>query len=309
MTDPERLLDDPSLDEGVRSLLEASTSTPPMTSDHRERLSTFVTRVAAGAAVTGTLLSAKAVAAILLVGGGAAVAAVQISGTTATEDSVVADANATGAGDRNDGARRSPSAPTPPSEEETPPSPAPSDPNSGVQVAGPTDETADSIDGTADSIDGTADSIDGTAGAAETAGPNLRGDDTRRQIEHRHGATQTGSRLQAVSDRNSIGGLGAAPASDERRSESPDDPLREEVRLLERAQALVASHPSAAIQEAEVHRRAFPRGQLAQERELIIVDALLRIGQRSEAVRRAEALIARNPNGMYARRARRLIGN
>jgi hypothetical protein len=77
--------------------------------------------------------------------------------------------------------------------------------------------------------------------------------------------------------------------------------------MLERARAELASHPALALAQAESHRRTYPAGQLAAERELIVIDALHRLGRQREAEARAQALIAREPNGMYARRAQRLL--
>jgi outer membrane protein assembly factor BamD (BamD/ComL family) len=50
----------------------------------------------------------------------------------------------------------------------------------------------------------------------------------------------------------------------------------------------MGSDPSGALRLAEQHRSRFPRGTLAQEREVIAIDALVRQGRTTEAQGRAE---------------------
>ncbi|MCA9611036.1 MAG: hypothetical protein KC619_35825 [Myxococcales bacterium] len=90
------------------------------------------------------------------------------------------------------------------------------------------------------------------------------------------------------------------------RDEAPDvDPITAEARLLEQARSRLASDPTGALRLTEEHARTYPAGQLGADRELIAVDALLRLGRRPEAERRADALIAQR--GWYAQRARRML--
>ncbi len=81
--------------------------------------------------------------------------------------------------------------------------------------------------------------------------------------------------------------------------------LTAEARYLEEARSRLNSDPRGALDATRAHRSRFPNGQLAAERELIAVDALLRLGRRREAERRAEALLG--VSGLYERRARRLL--
>jgi hypothetical protein len=80
-----------------------------------------------------------------------------------------------------------------------------------------------------------------------------------------------------------------------------------EAEMLEHARSYLAADPAAALRDAEAHRSRYPSGQLAPERELIAVDALMRLGRRVDAEARAAAFVARSPNGLYARRAHRLV--
>jgi len=61
-----------------------------------------------------------------------------------------------------------------------------------------------------------------------------------------------------------------------------------EADLLGQAQASIASNPARALALAERHRQLFPHGVLVQEREVLAIEALERMGRRTEASRRAD---------------------
>lgn len=56
-----------------------------------------------------------------------------------------------------------------------------------------------------------------------------------------------------------------------------------EAALLQRAQASLAKNPARALALAEQHAKQFPRGQLTQEREVIRIEALRRLGRDNQA--------------------------
>jgi hypothetical protein len=85
--------------------------------------------------------------------------------------------------------------------------------------------------------------------------------------------------------------------------------LVRETRLLERARAELAGRPERCLGLLSEHAREFPHGSLAIERELLTVASLVRLGRRSEAEARAEALRARSPGSLYEERLERLLGN
>jgi hypothetical protein len=87
--------------------------------------------------------------------------------------------------------------------------------------------------------------------------------------------------------------------------DAPTDPLRTEAAMLEMARRALVSSPSEALAIAEEHRTQFPSGKLGLERELIRVDALLRLGRRSEAQALAQNL--RKRGGLYSERVNRLL--
>jgi hypothetical protein len=88
---------------------------------------------------------------------------------------------------------------------------------------------------------------------------------------------------------------------------SPNDMLAREVPLIDAGRSELATSPSRALAALETHRREFPRGQLAAEREFLAVQALVQMNRLEEAKRRAEELATRFPTSSYAARAARSI--
>jgi hypothetical protein len=77
--------------------------------------------------------------------------------------------------------------------------------------------------------------------------------------------------------------------------------------LLERAQRVLRSDPAAALALAESHRARFERGSLAQEREMLAIEALLRLERRAQAERRARVFAQRYPQSSHGPRLRDLL--
>lgn len=86
----------------------------------------------------------------------------------------------------------------------------------------------------------------------------------------------------------------------------PAEPVPE-IELLRRAQDALTASPADALRAAEDHARAYPRGMLAQEREVIAIDALVRLGRRSEAEARAARFRERWPTSAQVRRIDTLV--
>lgn len=76
-------------------------------------------------------------------------------------------------------------------------------------------------------------------------------------------------------------------------------PRDTETSLLDAAQAALTSSPARALALTEAHRRRFPSGHLAEEREVLAVDALARLGRRGEAAERARRFGASHPGSAY----------
>lgn len=89
-------------------------------------------------------------------------------------------------------------------------------------------------------------------------------------------------------------------------SVSEPDPLEEE-RLLRRGREVLASNPAQALAITQEHVQRFRKGMLAQEREILAIDALVRLGRQQEAASKAMAFVRANPRSAYHERLRALI--
>jgi hypothetical protein len=83
-----------------------------------------------------------------------------------------------------------------------------------------------------------------------------------------------------------------------------EDTLAREVALLERARARFDADPASTLAILEQHARAFPRGTLAIERELLAIDALERLGKTDDARARAERALGSARGTIYEARIR-----
>lgn len=86
-----------------------------------------------------------------------------------------------------------------------------------------------------------------------------------------------------------------------RAAAAPDD----EVGLLQ--EALGAASPADALFAAEQHRKQYPESPLAQEREVIAVEALVKLGQRNAALARIQLFRAKWPTSTHLVRLERLV--
>jgi hypothetical protein len=84
---------------------------------------------------------------------------------------------------------------------------------------------------------------------------------------------------------------------------SPVDPSKNEALLLLLAhEALVAGDVNAALAKVAEHQQSFPKGALAEEREVLAIEALAKSGQADGARARARSFHARYPSSAYAAR-------
>jgi hypothetical protein len=79
-------------------------------------------------------------------------------------------------------------------------------------------------------------------------------------------------------------------------------PAESEAELLERARGLLGSSPGRALALTDLHRARFPSGVLAQEREVIAIEALKRLGRTDDAARRAADFARRYPGSAYRKK-------
>lgn len=93
-------------------------------------------------------------------------------------------------------------------------------------------------------------------------------------------------------------------------TESSDaEPSETEVSYLRRSRNALHSDPARALSIANGHTSRYPHGSLDQERELIAIDALVRLGQRDQARARADAFRAHYPNSAHLGRVSALVGD
>lgn len=72
-----------------------------------------------------------------------------------------------------------------------------------------------------------------------------------------------------------------------------------EASLLEQARSALSPNPALALSLTQQHAQQFPRGLLVQEREVIAISALRRLGRSSEAEARAARFDARYPHSAH----------
>jgi hypothetical protein len=85
-------------------------------------------------------------------------------------------------------------------------------------------------------------------------------------------------------------------------SPPPPPPPLDETKLVSRAQSDLLTNPARALSECNDLAKQLPHGELAQEREVIAIDALVRLGRRDEANARASRFEAAYPQSAYRRR-------
>jgi hypothetical protein len=81
-----------------------------------------------------------------------------------------------------------------------------------------------------------------------------------------------------------------------------------EIGILADARSALSGNPAAALALTERHRSLYPRGSFVQERELIAITALTRLGQAGPARDRAARFRASYPRSAYLKQLDRLVG-
>ncbi|MCB9606601.1 MAG: hypothetical protein H6716_08425 [Polyangiaceae bacterium] len=80
-----------------------------------------------------------------------------------------------------------------------------------------------------------------------------------------------------------------------------------EASILERARRNLSKDPSAALAATQEHKRLYPSGVLAQEREVIAIEALKRLKREGEAKSRAETFEAEHPESAHQRKVESIL--
>jgi hypothetical protein len=94
----------------------------------------------------------------------------------------------------------------------------------------------------------------------------------------------------------------AAHSTPAEAASASEDALAVEAKLLNQAHDAMATDPRKALSIASEHAKRYPHGQLAAERELILVQALVKLGRAREAEARGRALRKNTPNSIYGER-------
>jgi hypothetical protein len=98
-----------------------------------------------------------------------------------------------------------------------------------------------------------------------------------------------------------------APAAVTRSVTKPNAPPSE-IELLRRAQVALQGRPREAFQLTQEHRRLYPSGEFAQERDALAIQALMRTGDTDKARDLATSFIRAHPSSPHAHRFREAMG-
>jgi hypothetical protein len=98
--------------------------------------------------------------------------------------------------------------------------------------------------------------------------------------------------------------LARAERAKEEARRNAEDTLQREMEELMRAKRALSSDPKLALQLAERGQREFKQSLLSEEREHVLLLALIGVGRVSEAERRAAPYLAKHPDSPFARRVR-----
>jgi hypothetical protein len=84
--------------------------------------------------------------------------------------------------------------------------------------------------------------------------------------------------------------------------------LPSELSLIRAARNALSSDPGRALSLLDRHRQLYPSGQLAEEREVLAIDALRRLGRTQEADARARRFLTAHPQSAHRARLERESG-
>ena len=99
-----------------------------------------------------------------------------------------------------------------------------------------------------------------------------------------------------------------APASSQVAPSPAAGDLGAEARLLQRAQDALWDQPAIALVIARQHAQQYPSGALAEERDVVWIEALVALARQAEARDRAAAFANRYPHSAHLQRVIRIAG-
>jgi hypothetical protein len=106
----------------------------------------------------------------------------------------------------------------------------------------------------------------------------------------------------------SVDDLPKAPTHAAPKPSADDTPKESDTALLGRAQKELGKNPANALALLGEHAKTFPRSGFGQEREVMTIDALIRLGRRGEAEARADQFAKAYPKSAHNRRIDSLLG-
>jgi hypothetical protein len=106
----------------------------------------------------------------------------------------------------------------------------------------------------------------------------------------------------------SVEDLPKAPANAAPKPSAQETPKESDTALLGRAQKELGKNPANALALLGEHAKTFPRSGFGQEREVMTIDALIRLGRRGEAEARAGQFAKAYPKSAHNRRIDSLLG-
>ena len=89
---------------------------------------------------------------------------------------------------------------------------------------------------------------------------------------------------------------------------SKDKPALSEPEVLGEAQAALSGNPARALALCEKHRKLFPRGVLVQEREVLAIEALEKLGRHAQAVNRGDRFLKAFPSSAHRSKIVGIVG-
>ena len=148
--------------------------------------------------------------------------------------------------------------------------------------------------------------------AEQAAAPELDAPSTMGQGSTRDPVTHPGSEVSSRPVRTApdpkAGGPTTPAAREEPRSEERKPaPRPGEVDLLEGAQQSLSGDPRHALELLAEHRRTYPRGKFAQERDVLMLEAFKRLHDTAALREGARAFLGRYPHSPYRLRVDKLL--
>lgn len=105
-----------------------------------------------------------------------------------------------------------------------------------------------------------------------------------------------------------VGAKAAVSPKAETKVEASSAALSDELNALDGVRSVLASGDAAgALTRLDTYNKAFPKGRLQLEAEVLRIDALMKSGQTDLAKKRAQAFLAKHPNSVLASRVRGLL--